>query len=594
MTLTPPNQVAARLRPAHLAVRYVLFAVIAGAMNLGAQAVVFAIAPIQPLALSILAGTGVGFVVKYLLDKRWIFFDDYHGPAREARKILLYGAFSVAMTLLLSGRLGRRFGQIRRRRDRTGDRQLPQIPARSSLYLQSEIATGSGKEGGVMELMGWARYPRFETRVFKPATPAEAARLQSTLDGTVARGNGRAYGDAAIGAASCLCALGLDRFHHFDESDGRLAVEAGVLLSDIIAAFLPRGFFPPVVPGTKFVSVGGMVAADVHGKNHHGAGGFGDHVEAFDLALPDGQVSTCSRRENIDLFAATIGGMGLTGTILSATFRLLPLETAWIRQETVVARNLAESIAVLTARDEAPYSAAWIDCLATGESLGRSLVYLGRHASRSEVDALAGARGVRAATKPGRRLSVPVELPGFTLNRWSVAAFNEVYFRRGAATAGPPFLTRIEPFFFPLDGVLNWNRIYGRRGFLQHQSVIDARHAEAAIGEILTHFARRGNASFLAVLKKLGPAARGLLSFPSPGFTLALDVAIDRGVFDFLDEIDKIVVAAGGRIYLAEDARQSRTTFAAGYPNLEKFRTIRRQIGADRRIASRLSDRLGI
>ena len=165
---------------------------------------------------------------------------------------------------------------------------------------------------------------------------------------------------------------------------------------------------------------------------------------------------------------------------------------------------------------------------------------------------------------------------------------------RASPGAGAPFLSGIDPFFFPLDGVLNWNRIYGRQGFLQHQSVIDAERAEAAIGEILTRFARRGNASFLAVLKKLGPAGRGLLSFPSPGFTLALDLAIDRGVFDFLDEIDEIVVAAGGRIYLAKDARQSRATFAAGYPNLEKFRAIRRRIGAERHIASRLSDRLGI
>ncbi len=443
-----------------------------------------------------------------------------------------------------------------------------------------------------MELTGWGRYPRFETRVFEPSSPQQAARLQRDLDGVVARGNGRSYGDAAIGAASCLFAGGLDRFYDFDESDRRLTVEAGVLLSDIIAALLPRGFFPPVVPGTKFVTIGGMIAADIHGKNHHGAGSFGDHVECFDLALPSGEIKTCSPRDNVDLFIATIGGMGLTGTILSATFRLLPVETAHIAQETVVARDLSESIAALSAREDAPYSAAWIDCLASGASLGRSLIYLGRHASKLDVEALGGETPGAAGRAP--RLSVPIDLPSFTLNRWSVAAFNEVYFRKGVASAGAPFLNRIDPFFFPLDGVLNWNRIYGRRGFLQHQSVIDADHAEAAIGEILTRFARRGNASFLAVLKKLGPAGRGLLSFPSPGFTLALDLAIDRGVFDFLDEIDEIVVAAGGRVYLAKDARQSRATFAAGYPNLEKFRAIRRRIGAERHIASRLSDRLGI
>jgi decaprenylphospho-beta-D-ribofuranose 2-oxidase len=445
-----------------------------------------------------------------------------------------------------------------------------------------------------MELTGWGRYPSFETLVYRPTTPRDAARLQRDLDGSIARGAGRAYGDAAIGATSSICVSGLDRFLRFDEDEARLTVEAGAMLSDIIAAFLPRGYFPPVVPGTKFVTVGGMIAADVHGKNHHGAGGFGDHVESFELALPDGDVRTCSPTENADLFAATIGGMGLTGTILSAAFRLLTVESALVRQETFVARNLAEAIAVLSEHEDAPYSAAWIDCLASGASLGRSLIYLGRHASKADVEALGAGRRGEPAAKPGRSVSVPLDLPGFTLNRWSVAAFNELYFRRGRATAGAPFVNRTEPFFFPLDGVLNWNRIYGRRGFLQHQSVIDAERAESAIGEMLSRFARRGNASFLAVLKKLGPAGRGLLSFPRPGFTLALDVAVDRGVFEFLDEIDKIVVAAGGRIYLAKDARQSPETFAAGYPNLDEFRRIRRTIRADRRIVSRLSKRLGI
>ncbi len=252
-----------------------------------------------------------------------------------------------------------------------------------------------------MELTGWGRYPSYESQVFRPTTAREVARLQNELEGSIARGNGRAYGDAAIGAANSICVCGLDRFVRFDEAAARLTVEAGALLGDIIAAFLPRGFFPPVVPGTKFVTVGGMIAADVHGKNHHCAGGFGDHVEAFDVALPNGEIRTCSPRQNADLFTATIGGMGLTGTILAASFKLLPVETAWIRQETIVARNLEQSMAVLTERGEAPYSAAWIDCLAGGASLGRSLIYLGRHASKSEVEALGGAAEGKAATRPG-------------------------------------------------------------------------------------------------------------------------------------------------------------------------------------------------
>jgi decaprenylphospho-beta-D-ribofuranose 2-oxidase len=445
-----------------------------------------------------------------------------------------------------------------------------------------------------MELTGWGRYPRFETELFEASSPLEAAYLQRGLTGFVPRGNGRAYGDAAIGRTSCLGLKGLNRFCSFNESAGLLTVESGVLLADIIAVFLPRGFFPPVVPGTKFVTVGGMVAADIHGKNHHGAGSFGDHVESLILALPDGKVVTCSPEEYPDLFTATIGGMGLTGAILQATFKLLRIETAWIKQKTIVAQDLAAAIALLSQHDDAPYTIAWIDCLASGAALGRSLIYLGEHASHADVESLATDAQRTAPKTNAKPLAVPIDLPRFTLNRWTVAAFNELYFRKGAAGAGPPFLSRIDPFFFPLDGVVDWNRIYGRRGFLQHQSVVPVEHAHAAIGEILTRIAKRGNASFLAVLKKFGPSSKGLMSFPRPGFTLALDLAMDRGIFDFLDEIDSLVVAAGGRIYLAKDGRQSKTTFAAGYPDLNRFCEIRRRIGAEGRVASRLSERLGI
>lgn len=444
-----------------------------------------------------------------------------------------------------------------------------------------------------MEVTGWGRYPRFTAEIFAPSSLSEVERLQPNLAGFAPRGNGRAYGDAAIGVKSCLCAGGLNRFRSFDEASGRLTVESGVLLADIIASLLPRGFFPPVVPGTQFVTVGGMIAADVHGKNHHGAGSFGTHVESLFLALPNGETVTCSSQERVDLFAATIGGMGLTGTILEATFHLLRVETGWIKQQTVVAGDLAAALAALSQHEEAPYSAAWIDCVSQGAKLGRSLIYLGEHASKAEVEALAPGAPLMPQSRAAR-LSVPLDLPSFTLNRWSVAAFNELYFRKGAAHAGAPFLSGIQSFFFPLDGVLNWNRIYGRRGFLQHQSVVPAERAQDVIGEILDRVAKRGNASFLAVLKKLGLASEGFLSFPRPGFTLALDLAIDRGVFDFLDEIDLLVAKASGRLYLAKDARQSRRTFEAGDLDLQRFRDVRRSIGAEGRVASRLSERLGI
>jgi decaprenylphospho-beta-D-ribofuranose 2-oxidase len=247
----------------------------------------------------------------------------------------------------------------------------------------------------VTELTGWGRYPRHESELIEATAPALVPGLLAGRSGIVARGNGRAYGDAAIGERVTLSTRGLDRARAFDPASGRLTVEAGVLLSDIIAAFLPRGFFPPVVPGTKLLTVGGMIAADVHGKNHHRDGGFGAHVEELKLVVPSGETIACSRTQNTELFSATIGGMGLTGTIVEATFRLKPVETGWMRQRTIVANDLDGAMAALRETADATYSVAWIDCLARGASLGRSLIYAAEHATRADVEAL----------RPGAELS---------------------------------------------------------------------------------------------------------------------------------------------------------------------------------------------
>lgn len=443
----------------------------------------------------------------------------------------------------------------------------------------------------MIELAGWGRYPRHRTELVEEVGPVPLGRLVGA-EGFIARGNGRAYGDAAVGERVTFSTRALDRMKRFEPESGRLTVEAGVLLADILGAFVHRGFFPPVVPGTKFVTVGGMIAADVHGKNHHCEGGFGDHVESLDLLMPDGRRLTCSPTDNEDLFAATIGGMGLTGLILEATFRLRPIETGWMRQQTLVALDLAGAISALQDASSATYSVAWIDCLARGASLGRSLIYAAEHATEEDVETL---RPGSPRFPPLRRggLGVPLDLPSWTLNRLSVAAFNEVYFRKGKALAGAAQLVHWDPYFFPLDGLADWNRIYGSRGFVQHQCVIPSRRALEALSDILERISRTGNASFLAVLKQLGPG-RGTLSFPLEGFTLALDLPVSPDTFRLLDEVDAIVAAAGGRLYLAKDARQSRPMLEAGYPGLPSFRDIRRAIGSERRIASRLSTRLGI
>jgi FAD/FMN-containing dehydrogenase len=440
-------------------------------------------------------------------------------------------------------------------------------------------------------ISGWGRHPVVETDIVAPRTLDAARVATARTEGGVARGNGRAYGDASIGAQQTLQMGGLDRIRAFDATTGLVTVEAGVLLADLIAAFLPRGFFPAVVPGTKFVTIGGTIAADVHGKNHHRDGGFGDHVESLVLATAGGDLIRASRHESPDLFAATIGGMGLTGTIVEATLRLRPVETGWIRQRTIVAPDLTEAIAALAEGDSATYSVAWIDCTAKGSRLGRSLVFLGEHAVPNELHSKASANLFPKAS--GARLAVPIDCPAIVLNHWSVGAFNSFYFRLGARRAGEPFLVPADSYFFPLDGIDAWNRIYGRRGFVQHQCVLPVTAAPGILAEMLGRIAARGDASFLTVLKKLG-SSNGILSFPFPGYTLALDFPLAPGLFGFLDELDRLVVAAGGRLYLAKDARQSRTTFEAGYPGLQRFRDIRNSVDPTRRIRSRLSERLGI
>lgn len=432
---------------------------------------------------------------------------------------------------------------------------------------------------------GWGRFPVVDSDVLSPRSFAAVG--EAVVAGSVARGNGRAYGDAAIGAVRTIGMTGFDRVRSFDPATGRIRLEAGVLLSDLIDTFGPRGFLPFVVPGTRFVSVGGAIAADVHGKNHHCEGGFGRYVDSILLRTGQGEVIEASREENSDAFFATIGGMGLTGVILEATMRLRPAETGWIRERVISASDLDAAMRALDAGDSATYSVAWIDCAARGRDLGRSLIYLGEHARRDEL--ADGADAFPAGKNPG--LSVPIDFPSMTLNRTSIRAFNELYYRMGARRAGGSRVVSLYPYFFPLDAIAGWNRIYGRRGFLQHQCVIPEARAREVLRDILDRVAKRGDASFLAVLKKLGQGD-GILSFPLPGYTLALDFPVKGDILNFLDEIDRLVVAAGGRLYLAKDARQSRAIFEAGYPALSRFNAIRKSLDPAGTIRSKLSQRL--
>lgn len=443
-------------------------------------------------------------------------------------------------------------------------------------------------------LSGWGNYPRHSGQVQSPDTTEDAARGSAEAQQWIARGNGRSYGDAGIGLSETIETTRLNRFKEFDSETGRVRVEAGVLLADVIDTFLPLGFFPPVVPGTKFVTIGGMVASDVHGKNHHGAGGFGHFIDELTLVVGDGELLRCSKEQNAEVFSATIGGMGLTGTILDVTFKLNRIESGWIKQHVFVARSLAEAIDLLIASQTSTYSVAWIDCLAHGNELGRSLIYEGEHASASDVETHSGPSSAKFPPARQNRITVPKGFPQLALNRYSVRAFNEVYFRRAKSKMFAAQLVHWDTYFFPLDGINNWNRMYGANGFVQFQCVLPFATAQDALREILTQTSNSGSGSFLAVLKTLGNGA-GLMSFPMPGLTLALDFPATDRTMKLVLGLDDLVAKAGGRIYLAKDAVQSKSVFETGYgPSLTKFRELRHRLGVQSRIQSKQSNRLGI
>ena len=439
------------------------------------------------------------------------------------------------------------------------------------------------------ELTGWGRYPSVTATIARPDGEREAADLVTAAsvrpapdaDSLVARGLGRSYGDSSL-AELVVDLTGHDRFIAFDPDEGLLRCAAGVSLAEILQVFVPRGWFLPTSPGTKFVTVGGAVASDVHGKNHHVDGTFGDHVTSMRVATVSDGVVTCSRTERPDLFHATCGGMGLTGIILDVTFRLRPIDSAHIDQTVHRARDLDEALELFLRYRAAPYSVAWIDCLARGRSLGRSLLSVGRHAPDG---------GLRAGGDPV--ISVPVDLPSIVLNRHSVRAFNALYYHR-VRRPGTEQRVHYEPFFYPLDGIHHWNRIYGRQGFAQYQFVVPERGGLGALRRVLEVVAASGRASFLAVLKAFGPANDNHLSFPLEGYTLALDLKYDDGLHPFLDRLDDIVLSSGGRLYLSKDGRMSPETFRAGYPRWSEWLDVRRRYRADEVLHSRQSQRLGI
>jgi FAD/FMN-containing dehydrogenase len=377
-------------------------------------------------------------------------------------------------------------------------------------------------------------------------------------------GNGRSYGDVCLNlGGTLLAARGLDRFISFDPSTGILDCEAGVLFSEIIALVLGHGWFLPVTPGTSFVTVGGAIANDVHGKNHHRAGSFGNHVLELELQRSDGRVLHCSPQENREWFDATIGGMGLTGLIRRARVQLRRVPGPWIRGDSQRFASLPEFFDIARASDaDYEYTVAWVDCSAKGRALGRGVFMRGNHAPAPEP--------VRAPSP--RRLRMPFTPPLSLINGLSLRMFNALYYHRPSAVSADA-LWHYAPFFYPLDAILEWNRIYGPRGFYQYQCVVPEARAPAAIDQMLRQIGSSGSGSFLAVLKLFGHVpSRGLMSFARPGVTLALDFPNRAApTLALLDALDDITRAAGGAVYPAKDARMSAAAFRSYFPAAEQF-----------------------
>ena len=439
-------------------------------------------------------------------------------------------------------------------------------------------------------LSGWGRYPRRECAVIHARAPGDASIALAAGGALIARGNGRAYGDAALGVPGTLAMRGANRMLGFDPASGVLVAEAGVTLAEVINTFLPRGWFPAVTPGTRFVTLGGAIAADVHGKNHHQDGSFASCVGWIDILAADGQVHRISRSENAELFGWTCGGMGLTGVILRAAIRLRPVETGWVRQRAMPAPGLASAMAVFEQSHEATYSVAWIDCLAKGRDLGRSIVMLGEHAALSEL-------GEREAADPfvTRRKgakTVPFDLPQLALNPLSVRAFNALYYGMGAWNAGESLID-FESYFYPLDALREWNRIYGRAGFAQFQCVLPLAASAEGLAALLKAIGRTGQGSFLAVLKRMGPQDSPF-SFPMEGYTLALDFPVRPDTAHLFAELERIAIDHGGRFYLAKDAFLSAASQRAADPRTLAFAAMRAKTGAAGQFASALSERLAL
>ncbi len=443
------------------------------------------------------------------------------------------------------------------------------------------------------DLSGWGRFPVENCLVARPEKARELSPIVASdeVANLVARGLGRSYGDAALnGDSGVILTEKLRHFLGFDEQTGILHVQGGASFIDILETFVPLGWFLPVAPGTRYVTVGGAIACDVHGKNHHIDGTIANFVEELQLLKADGETITCSKTENIPAFWATLAGLGLTGVITSAKIKLKPIETAHIYSTTTRTHNLDETLAEFEKDAETPYTVAWIDGLTNGDSLGRSVVLRGHHATKEQIKAYEYSSEPLAysTTKKG---GVPIDLPNFALNPLTVKAFNSIYYGNHPSGEG---VVAFEPFFWPLDAMPGWNKIYGSRGFVQYQCIFPFETSRDGLHKVLDKIASSGHAAFLGVLKIHGEQNASPLSFTMAGHSLALDLPATADIVDFCHQLDEIVVEHGGRVYLAKDSTLEAANLRKMYPRLAEFEAVKRELDPNNRFQSSLSRRLQI
>lgn len=432
-----------------------------------------------------------------------------------------------------------------------------------------------------MNLRSWGNYPKIVSKAHHFKTIPALKKIINDHNGLIPHGHGRSYGDSAL-SNNIIQVKPHNYFLNFDETSGVLHVQAGVLLSEILDAFIPRGWFLKITPGTKLITIGGAIASDVHGKNHHIAGCFSESVETFRLMLPDGEIVECSQQKNSELFRATCGGMGLTGVILNARIQLKKINSKYIDQTTIKTSNLKETFEAFEKYQDKPYSVAWIDCLAKESQIGKCLLMVGDFCDDGQLD-----------YQTGKKITIPFNFPLLTLNRITVKAFNWLYYAKVRKKISKQKID-IDTFFYPLDSIGHWNRIYGKNGFTQYQFILPKKTSINGLEEILKEILNSGKGSFLAVLKLYGPANDNYLSFPLEGYSLALDFKIEKGLFELLDKLDKIVLKHQGRIYLAKDVRVSKQVFEQGYPQFNKFKAVRKKYNMNKKFVSLQSQRIGI